>query len=100
VVFGRICLAHGSIAPLCTGRLSMVLALAATVPAFGLRPADCHLDREHSPYILRLASAHTWTPVVGSWLDYAVRIRVRRHGRCDYVVVPEQTSLSALYRLK
>ena len=57
VFSGRICLAHGSIASLCTGRISVVPALAAAVRAVGLDGADHHLDSEHHPHLLRLAFA-------------------------------------------
>jgi hypothetical protein len=92
MVFGRICMAHGSIASLCTGRISMVPALAAAVPAVGLDGADHHLDSEHYPDLLRLAFAHAWSSVVGSWLDYAAGIRIRGNGRCNYHVSPVHTT--------
>ena len=47
---------------------------------------------EYHPYILRLASAHTWTAVAGSWLDYAAGIRIRGNGRRNYHVAPVQTT--------
>ena len=36
IFFGRICMAHGSNASMCTGRLPMVPSLAAAIHAFGL----------------------------------------------------------------
>ena len=95
MVFGRICLADGSIAFMCTCRISMVPALAAAVPAVGLDAADHHLDGEHYPYLLRLASARTWTSVATSWLDYAAGIRIRGGGRRNYRVAPTHTTGTA-----
>ena len=76
MVSGRICLADGSIASMCAGRISVVPALAAAVPAVGLDGADHHLDGEHHSDLLRLAFAHARSSVVGSWLDYAAGIRI------------------------
>ena len=92
MVFGRICMAHGSIASMCTGRLSMVPSLAAAVHAIGLDSAAHHLDSEHHPNLLRLAFAHAWPSVVGSRLDYAAGIRMRGSGRCNYRVSPVRTA--------
>jgi hypothetical protein len=75
-----------------TGRLYVVPALAAAVHAVGLDAADHHLDREHHPNLLRLAFAHAWSSVVGSWLDYAAGIRMRGSGRCNYRVSPAHTT--------
>src|SRR5258708_14272577 len=91
MVFGRSCLADGSIALVCASRLSMVPALAASVHAVGLDGADHHLDSEPSPYVLCLASAHTWTSVVGSCLDHVAGIRIRRSGRCNQPMSPAHT---------
>ena len=95
VVRGRFCLADGSIAPMCASCISMVPALAAAVPAICFDAAAHHLDGEHYPYLLRLASAHTWTSVVSSWLDYAAGIRVSGSGRCNYRVVPLHATSTA-----
>src|SRR5439155_12577399 len=46
-VSGRICLAHGSIASVCTDRISLVSSLAAAISEVGLDAADHHLDSEH-----------------------------------------------------
>ncbi len=54
---GRICLAHGSVALLCTRRLSVVLALAAAVPAVDFDAPARHLDSEHPPHIPPMALA-------------------------------------------
>ncbi len=89
---GRICLADGSIASVRTGRISMVPALAAAVPAVGFDAANHHLDGQHDPYLLRLASAQAWTSVGSSWLDYAAGIRVGGSGRGHYRVAPKHTS--------
>jgi hypothetical protein len=59
MVSGRISLAHGGVAFMCAGRISLVPALAAAVPAVGLDAADHHLDSEHYPYLLCLASARS-----------------------------------------
>jgi hypothetical protein len=75
-----------------TGRLSVVLALAVAVRAVGLDAADHRLDSEHHPDLLRMASAYTWTSVVGSWLDYAAGIRICGSGRCNYRVSPAHTT--------
>ncbi len=95
MVCGRICLADGSIASMRTGRVSLVLALAAAVSAVGLDAADHHLDGEHSPYLLRLAFAHAWASVVSSWLDYAAGIRIRGSDRCNHRVAPTHTTAAA-----
>ena len=92
VVCGRICVADGSIASVCTGRISVVPALAAAVPAVGLDGADHHLDGQHHPDLLRLASARTWPSVVASWLDYAAGIWGSRRDGCSHLgAAPEMT---------
>ena len=73
---------------MCAGRVSVVPALAAAVPAVGLDAADHHLDGQHYSHLLRLAFAHAWSSVDGSWLDYVAGIWVRRDGRCNYRVSP------------
>ena len=78
-----------------TGCLSVVPALAAAVPAVGLDGADHHLDSEHHPNLLRLAFAHAWSSVAGSWLDYAAGIRIRGNGRCNHPVAPNHSTGSA-----
>ena len=88
MVFGRIRVADGGIAFMCAGRISMVPAVAAAVHAVGLDAADHHLDSEHHPDLLRLAFAHAWSSVGGSWLDYAAGIRIRGNGRCNYPASP------------
>src|ERR1700735_3013020 len=87
---------------MCTRRISMVPSLAAAVPAVGLDAADHHLDGEHHPYLLRLASARTWASLVGSWLDYAAGIWIGGSGRCNYRVSPVQTTRGKpiLHRLR
>ena len=45
---GRICLAHGSVASMRSGDLSVVPAVAFAVRAVGLHPADHHLDGKYS----------------------------------------------------
>src|SRR5208282_870108 len=92
MVIGRICLADGSIALMRAGRISMVPALAAAVPAVGLDGADHHLDSQHHPNLLRLAFAHAWSPVVGSWLDHPARIRIRGSGRRNYRIATARTT--------
>jgi hypothetical protein len=55
----------------------MVPAVAAAVPKVNLHGADHGLDFEHYSYLLCLASAHGWTAVVSSWLDYDAGIWIR-----------------------
>jgi hypothetical protein len=62
----------------------MVPAVAAAVHKVDLNGADHDLDFEHYSYLLCLASAHNWTAVVGSWLDYAAGIRIGGRSRCHY----------------
>src|SRR5262249_47057777 len=88
MVFRRICLADGSVPFVRTGCLSMVLALVAAVPAVCFDVADHHLGGEHHPYLLRLASANTWTAVVGSTMGHAAGIRVHGNGRCNFRFTP------------
>ena len=75
-----------------TDRISLVSSLAAAVRAVGLDGADHSLDRQHHSYLLRLASAHAWSSLVGPWLDFASGIRSRRSGRRSYRVSPVQTT--------
>jgi hypothetical protein len=70
----------------------MVPALAAAVPAVSLDAADHHLDGEHYPNLLRVASAHAWSSMVGSWLDYAAGIRMCRDNRCNHPVAPNHST--------
>src|SRR5260370_37877515 len=79
-------MAHGSIAPVCAGRISLVPSLAVAVRAVGLGGAAHHLDNQHHPHLLCLASAHDWPAVGGSWLDYAAGIRIGGNRRCNYRV--------------
>ena len=81
-------MAHGSITFVCTGCLSLVLALAAAVHPVRLDGADYRLDSEHHPYLLRLASAHPGTTMVSSWLDHGTGIWSRGNGRRDYRIAP------------
>src|SRR5262249_11218026 len=92
MVWGRLCLADGSIATMCAGRISMVFALAAAVHTVVDDAADQHLDIEHHPYLLCLASAHTGTTVAGSGVDYAAGIRFRGNRRCNYRCAPDHTT--------
>jgi hypothetical protein len=78
---------------MCTGRVSVVLALDAAVRAVGLDAADHHLDGEHYPYLLRLAFAHAWSSVAGSWLGYVAGIRIGGSGRCNHRVSPVHTTV-------
>ena len=95
---GCIRLADGSIAFVCASRISLVPALAASVPAPGFDPADHHLDGKRHTHLLRLASARTWPSVDTSWLDYDAGIWVGRGGRCSYRVAPDETSLNTSTR--
>src|SRR5258708_19176374 len=95
MVCGRICLAHGSITFVCTGRLSLVPALAAAVRAVGFGAAHHHLDSKHHPHLLRLAFAHAWSSVDSSRLGYAAGIRIRGSGRRHYPVAPAHTTRNA-----
>jgi hypothetical protein len=70
----------------------MVPSLAAALRAVGLDCANHHLDSQHYPYLLRLAFAHAWSSVVGSWLDYAAGIRIRGNDRCNYRASPIHTT--------
>src|SRR5215470_20057370 len=85
---GRLCLADGSIASVCTGRVSLVPALAGAVLAVGLDAANHHLDGEHFAHLLRVAPAYDWTSLGGSWLDHAAGIRSRCSGRYDHRAAP------------
>ncbi len=73
------------------GRISLVPALAAAVRAVGLDRSDHHLDRQHHPNLLRVAFAHAWSSVAGSWLDHAAGIRIGRNCRRNRRVSPAQT---------
>ncbi len=55
---------------MCAGRVSVVPALDAAVPAVGLDAADHHLDGQHYSHLLRLAFADAWSSVDRSGLDY------------------------------
>ena len=75
-------MAHGSIALVCTGRISMVPALAAAVPAVGFDASGYRLDGQHYPDLLCLAFAHAWPSVDSSGLDHGAGIRACGCGRC------------------
>src|SRR5258708_12104574 len=82
---GRICLANGSVALLCTRRLSVVLALAAAVPAVDFDAPARHLDSEHPPHIPPMALARPRASLgVASRLGNPSGIRMRARLRCDY----------------
>ena len=66
-----ICLAHGGIASLRTGRVSVVLAVAPALSAIGLDGADYDLDGEHYAYLLRVAFTRAGASLDTSWLDHA-----------------------------
>ena len=84
----RICLADGSINSMCTSRVSVVPALAAALPEIDLGAANHHLDGEHYPYLLRVASAYDWTSMVGSWVDHGGGIRSRSSWRYNHLAAP------------
>jgi len=68
---------------------------ARALPGKGIRTVDLNgadhdLDIEHHSYLWCLASAHSWTAVVGSWLDYAAGIRIRGSSCCNYRFAPVQ----------
>src|SRR5262249_28035314 len=86
--FFGVCLANGSVAFLCAGRLSMVPAVAAAVPALHFDTADRHLDCKHHSYILCLASSDTLTRVGCSGLDYASGVRFGGSNRRRHVLAP------------
>ena len=89
---GRICLADGSIASVRTGRVPLVSSLAGAFSEVALDAATRHLDSEYHPHLRGLASAYTWTTLVGAWLDIAVRIRICRSGRCNFRSAPAYTT--------
>ena len=95
MVIGRICLADGSLAVMRTRRISMVYALAVTVPAVDVDTPDHDLDGEHYSHLFRLAFTCTWTSVVGSGLDHVARIRISSNGRSDSSIVPHHATGSA-----
>ena len=90
MVFGYVCLAHGSIAFMCAGHLPVVYVVAAAVPTVDHKSTDPDLDIEHYSYVLCLAFAHTWTAVGGSGLDYGVGIRIRGSSCCNHRFTPRQ----------
>ena len=92
---GHIRMADGGIAFLCARRLSLVFALAAAVPKVGFDPAACHVDREHYPYLRRLAFAHTWKAMGGSWLDHAIGVWIRGSDSCNCWAVQAFANKSA-----
>ena len=92
IVARRIRMADGSIAFMRASRISVVPALVAAVPAVGLDGADHVLDSEHHPNLLRVAFAHAWSSMAGSWLDYAAGIRMRCDGRCNHHVAPDHST--------
>jgi len=84
----RICLADGSINSMCTRRVSVVPALAAALLEIDLGAANHHLDGEHYPYLLRVASAYNWTSMVGSRVDHGGGIRSRSSWRYNHLAAP------------
>ena len=94
-VSGGICLADDSVASVCTGGISLVLTLAAAVPAVSLDAAAHRLDGEHCPYLRGLAFAHIGTSVASSRLDHAAGIWICRNYRCDHRVAPAQANSAA-----
>ena len=88
VAVGHIRMADGGIAFLCARRLSLVFALAAAIPPVGLDLAARRLDCEHYSDLRRLAYAHTWTPVGGSWLDRAVGVRIGSNDSGNHRAAP------------
>ena len=89
---GRIRMAHGGIASMRTGRISVVPSLAVAVRAVGLNGAADHLDNQHHPHLLRLAFARDGPAVGRSWLDYAAGIRIDGNSRCNYRASPIHTA--------
>ena len=78
---GRVCLADGRINTMCAGRVSLVPPLAPALPSIGPGAANHHLDGEHYPDLLRVASAYTRTSMAGSWVDHGAGVRSRSRGR-------------------
>ena len=95
MLFGRICLADGSPAAMRTRCISMVYALAVTVPAVDVDTPDHDLDGEYYSYLFRLAFTYTWASLVGSGLDDVARIRIGSNRRSDSSIVPHHATGSA-----
>lgn len=66
MLFASVHVADGSIAFLRTGCISVVSAVACTVPTVDFNAPDPHLDIKHRPYLLCLAPANAWAALVGS----------------------------------
>ena len=74
MVFGRVCLANGSIAFMCTVVYPWYALWRMPFIRVDRNAADHRLDIEHCPYLSCLASAYPWTSV-GASCGAGVRIR-------------------------
>src|SRR6516165_11681595 len=88
-------MADGRVAPMRTGRVSVVFALAVAVRAIGLDTADHHLDGECYSHVYGLASAHTWTSVCAPPLDYGAGVWSRRDDRWNRSVAANRPMVRA-----
>ena len=84
-------MADGRVAPMRTGRVSVVFALAVAVRAIGLDTPDHRLDGEHYPHVHRLALAHTWPSICASRPDHAAGIWIRCDDRCGHSFAPNNS---------
>jgi hypothetical protein len=91
MVFGRLRLADDGIASLRTGHLSVVPCLAAAVPPVGVNASGHHLDGEHLPDLLRLASSRDGATMVASWLDHDSGIRSHGNRWGNHRFAPDHT---------
>ena len=76
MVSGGVCLAHGRVAFLRAGGISLVSTLAAAVRALPFHAANPDLDSEYHLYLLRMALACPWTAVGAARLDDTAGVRV------------------------
>ena len=86
VVAGRIRVADGRISFMCACCVSVVSALDAAISEVRFDAANHYLVREHSPDLLRLASARARAAVYRSGLAYAAGVRIGGH-RCWHSLV-------------
>src|ERR1700722_14568585 len=85
-------MAHGGVARVRAGRVSVVLALATAVPAIDVNAAAHNLDRQYSANLHCLAFAVARPRVACPRVGSAARVWVRGHSRRDRVPPPYGTT--------
>lgn len=88
ILTGCMGVADGHVTGRCTGRISLVSAMAGSVSAIGINAPTDDLDAQHPLCFLRVVCVHARTELASSRLDPAIGIRIGRDG-CGHRLASE-----------